>query len=366
MAYSLMAYLKIMIMPVNLAPFYNTPESVNEIRGLFFYLLLTLGFIALTIWSAKKQKLILFGIMFFFISISLSFALQIVSIRDSLIYDRYLYLALPGFFLALMILLNRIFKRDFSLLLVLILVPFVYGTVQRVQVFSNSETLWTDAINKNYNNPLAYNNRGHFYRQNDRIDEALADYNEALKINPNYYLSLNNRGKVYFDRGQVDQAMADFNKSLSVAPRFVSALSNRGAAHAARGDFDASLVDLNLALEIEPLNTNSLSNRALIYYSLNQFENAIADITTYLSVKPDDADMLNLRSLCYNRLDRDQEALADLNRAIQLTPSQGVFWQNRSFLLNKMGDKTGALRDIRQAEALGVQVNPSFLQMLQQ
>lgn len=364
LSYSFISYLKLLFIPLRLAPFYGFPESTSA--GYVIFPILSVIALFIMYLGAKSDKKVLWSYVFFIISLLLTFALLIVSIRDTLYADRYLYLGVPAFFTGLIIYLEKISRKNLIFPVSLFIILFSIMSFSRVQVFKNSETLWTDAINKNYNNPLAYNNRGHYYRQNNQIDKAIADYNEALKINPNYYLSLNNRGKIYFDRGQMDLAMADFNKCLSVAPDYVNALGNRGAAYAANNDFQTALIDLNKALNLDPQNINALSNRSLTWYSLNDFDNAVADLSTYLILKPDDADMFNLRSLSYNRLDKDQEALADLNRAIQLNPSQGIFWQNRSYLLNKMGDKTGALRDIKQAEALGIQINPTYVQLLQQ
>jgi protein O-mannosyl-transferase len=364
LSYSFISYLRLLIIPVNLAPFYGFPESTSA--GYFIFPILSAIALFIMYLGAKSDKKVLWAYAFYIISLLLTFALLIVSIRDTLYADRYLYLGVPAFFTGLILYLERITRKNLTLPVTLVVIVFSIMAFTRVQAFKNSETLWTDAINKKYNNPLAYNNRGHYYRQNNQIDKAISDYNEALKINPNYHLSLNNRGKIYFDRGQVDLAMTDFNKSISIAPNYVSALSNRGAAHASKNDFETALIDLNKALDLDPQNTNALSNRSLTWYSLNNFDKAAEDVSAYLRLKPDDADMLNLRSLCYNRLDRDQEALADLNRAIMLIPSQGVFWQNRSFLLNKMGDRAGALRDIQQAQALGIQVNQAYLSRLQE
>lgn len=364
LSYSFISYLKLLFIPLRLAPFYGFPEST--ILGYIIFPILSVIALFIMYLGTKSDKKVLWSYAFFIISLLLTFALLIVSIRDTLYADRYLYLGVPAFFTGLILYLERITRKNLTLPYTLVIIVFSIMAFTRVQAFKNSETLWTDAINKKYNNPLAYNNRGHYYRQNNQIDKAIADYNEALKINPNYYLSLNNRGKIFFDRGQVDLAMTDFNKSISVAPNYVSALSNRGAAHAAKNDFQAALVDLNKALDLDPQNINALSNRSLIWYSLNNFEKAEVDVSAYLQLKPDDADMLNLRSLCYNRLNKDQEALNDLNRAIIVIQSQGVFWQNRSYLLNKMGDKAGALRDIQQAQALGIQVNQAYLQRLKE
>ena len=365
MSYSFVAYLKLMLFPVNLAPFYNAPETINSIKGLLLYPIITFAIIAIILWSIKRSKILLFGISFFLISIALTYALQIISIRDSLIYDRYLYLGLPGFIIAVMAGAEIMFKRKLSVIFLLVLAIFSVASFQRVKVFQTSETLWTDAINKKYNNPLAYNNRGHYYRLNNNIQKALADYNQALSINPNYYLALNNRGKIYFDQGQIGLALEDFNKSLSVSPDYVGALNNRGAAHAANDDLVAALTDLNRAIELKQNNLDALLNRTLVFSYSNQFENAIADATAYLKLKPDDADMLNIRSLAYNRLDRDAESLTDLDRAIELLPSQGIFWRNRSYFFNKMGNIPDALRDIKQAQSLGTEVSQDYIHMLQ-
>jgi protein O-mannosyl-transferase len=364
LSYSFISYLRLLFLPINLAPFYGFPES--DFSGYIFYPILTAVALFIIYWAIKTDRRVLFTFLFFFVSLLLTFALQVVSIRDTLYADRYLYLGVPAFFLGIVYSIEHLAKKRINTMILVVVLLLSLISFNRVRVFKNSETLWTDAINKNYNNPLAYNNRGHHYRQINQIEKALADYNEALKINPNYHLTLNNRGKVYFDRGQLDIALADFDKCLSIAPSYVNALSNRGAAHAAKNNFEAALADLNRAIELEPGNLNALSNRSLTFYSMNEFEKSAGDISTFLSFKPDDADMLNLRSLSLNQLGRDKEALTDLNRAIELMPLQGVFWQNRSFLFNKMGDQTSALRDIRQAQTLGLQINPAYLQMLQQ
>ena len=43
----------------------------------------------------------------------------------------------------------------------------------------------------------AYSNRGMFYRDLNRFDEALASYDQAIAINPNHAGAYSNRGNVF-------------------------------------------------------------------------------------------------------------------------------------------------------------------------
>ncbi len=363
LTFSFVSYFRLLVFPLRLAPSYGFPDP--GMAGYLLYPLLSI-LIGTAIWiGSHRSKKILWAFSFFFISLLLTFAFQVVTIRDTLYADRYLYLGVPAFFTALVFIAERAHIRNKERVVLLLLMALAVLSFSRSRVFKNSETLWTDAISKKYNTPLAYNNRGHYFRQNNQYEKALADYSAALEINPNYHLSLNNRGKVYFDLGKTDLALEDFNRCLSIAPDFANALSNRAAAFSSKGLYEEALRDLDKALSLEPDNTSALSNRALTWYNMKEFAKSAEDITAYLLLEPGDADMYNLRALAYNQMDRNEEALADYNRAIGLKPEQGIFWQNRSYFFNKTGDKERALQDLQKARELGVAVDPRYVRHLE-
>jgi protein O-mannosyl-transferase len=365
-SFSLVVYVIKSIIPYEMSAIYPFPAKLSAIHYL------SLPLIFLLAWGIikfrKSRTEVIFGSLFFLVNVI--FVLQVIGAGQGYLADRFTYVGYTGIFFTYAVIAERMIQGKwknllFAMGIIWIIALSVIGH-NRVKVWKNSETLFSDVINKYPRVAVAHNNMGRYFRELNQYERAIESYNKAIEIDPESFNTYSNRGKALFDLGRVDEALEDFNRSIELNNQYVEALSNRGAAHASKNDFETALADLNKALVLDPKNINALSNRSLTFYSVNQFEKAAQDITLYLNLKPDDADMLNLRSLCYNRLNKDQEALADLNRAILLIPSQGVFWQNRAFLLNKMGDKTGALRDIRQAEVLGIQVNPSFVQMLQQ
>ena len=62
----------------------------------------------------------------------------------------------------------------------------------------------TGVIQRNPNDPQAYNMRGSVFGQAGRNDEALADFNKAISLDPNYAQAYANRGLIYRKTGKLD------------------------------------------------------------------------------------------------------------------------------------------------------------------
>ncbi|MEM9139085.1 MAG: tetratricopeptide repeat protein [Pseudomonadota bacterium] len=60
----------------------------------------------------------------------------------------------------------------------------------------------------------AYNNRGLGYRMQDKLQDALKDYDEALRLNPKNILALGNRSYALDQLGRHAEAIRDWEASL--------------------------------------------------------------------------------------------------------------------------------------------------------
>ena len=366
-SYSLLVYIIKGIVPYELSAIYPFPSQLSFVHYASMAVVLILGYL---IWKIKRYRAeIVFGSLFFFFNVV--FMLQVVGAGQGFIADRFTYVAYTGLFFLVAFFSGLLMKQEnrrFIMVVVLSVYLILTGivTANRLRVWKNSETLFSDVIRKYPKVAVAHNNIGRYYREKMDYNKAIESYTRALELNPKGYSTFSNRGKAYFDLGKIDEALSDFDKSLAVNPGYVEALSNRGAALAMKGNLEQALTDLNKAIKIDPANINAISNRALTYYTLKQSDSAIADITNYLRLKPGDADMINLRGLCYGNLKNYKEALSDFDLSIRLSPNQGAFYQNRSSLFNEMGDKPKALEDILRAQELGVKVNPEYIKYLQQ
>jgi tetratricopeptide (TPR) repeat protein len=71
---------------------------------------------------------------------------------------------------------------------------------------------------------------GRLYSDQQRFDEALSAYSEALRLEPKNALFRNARGYAYLRQHQYREAIADFNEALRLNPNYVNASRNRAVA----------------------------------------------------------------------------------------------------------------------------------------
>jgi tetratricopeptide (TPR) repeat protein len=377
--FSVVSYVLKLILPVNLSAYYTYPVR-GSIPPYYFatpiFALLVLG--ALCVFWKKGQRTIVFGIVFFAANIFLPLMSEVLSVRDVMMADRYVYIPAIGFFLLVAYAVGELLKSKPHLQTAIWTGLVAYGlllaglTWQRGHVWENSLTLFTDVINKGQLpsggiDPflsMPFNNRGVARKQSGDRAGALADFNQAIVLNPSDPKPWLNRADIHFDAGEFEAAMPDYNKALEVDPKNAKAYANRGASYGAQNKFDLALRDLNRAIELDPTMADAFGNRALLYYNTKRFAEELADIDRYLRLRPDDAEMMNMRALALLDLNRLPEAESEFDRAIQISPSSGAFYLNRSNLYQRTGRKTQALDDAQRAQSLGVKVDPKYLNSL--
>jgi len=102
-----------------------------------------------------------------------------------------------------------------------------------------------------------------------------------------------NRGVSYFDKDMLDQAIADYTEAIALNPNDSSAYYNRGIAYRHKGNIDQAISDYTSAIAIEPDHAHAYYNRAGLYESRDQRDLAIADYRQSLRYEPGDADSIN-------------------------------------------------------------------------
>jgi tetratricopeptide (TPR) repeat protein len=167
----------------------------------------------------------------------------------------------------------------------------------------------------------AYCFRGVAHRFLDRLDEAMADQEEALRIEPAHALALMEKSLVHFGQndpgegfrsldelasvrpndpetffgraeahrhmGQNAKAIEDYNRSIILDSHFVDAYIGRGEALNALEKFDKATGDFNKADYLQPKYPYAICMRGWSFYHRGEFANAIADFNQVLHLEPD-------------------------------------------------------------------------------
>lgn len=141
-----------------------------------------------------------------------------------------------------------------------------------------------DAKQKPKGRAAAYFNRGNALLAKGDVDQAIADYDEAIKLDPKNASAYNNRGSVRSEKGDAEGALEDFNTAIKNNARYASAYFNRGNVYAAQGDARA-LKDYDAALKFNRRNVNAYIARGALLLASGATAKARADMRHALALE---------------------------------------------------------------------------------
>jgi len=330
--YGFITYLVKLLLPLNLSAYYPYPSSSGSIPFYFYaYVLIFIGLVAAIVYSLRFTKKIIFGIGFFAITVFL--VLQLLPIGGAVMADRYAYIPSIGIFYLASEGLNELWTGKFKWLAILLLSGFTLffsvATHSRSFVWKNDMTLWDDVISKYQTVALAYYNRGLEYMNENKMDQALTDYNKAIELKPNYTEAYVNRGNIMRGNQKNVDALNDYNKALAVNPNFSKAYFNRGILYMNEQRFEESLSDFSKAIELNPRYYKAYSNRGNVLYSIKRYEEAIAEFSKAIELNPDYAEAYYNRGLAEYYSGNNKGGCMDFKKSADLGFKQGADLMNR-------------------------------------
>jgi len=168
--------------------------------------------------------------------------------------------------------------------------------------------------------PLFYLNRGRVLADQGRIDEAIADYSQALRLDPDFDEAHYNLGYALAGQGRIDEAMAQYSEALRLKPDYAKAHINLGAALASQGRIDEAIAHYSQALRIQPDFPEAHNNLGVALGRQGKTDEAGAQFAEAVRIKPDFLEArLNLgRALMMQG--RINEAIAQFSEALRLKP----------------------------------------------
>jgi tetratricopeptide (TPR) repeat protein len=157
--------------------------------------------------------------------------------------------------------------------------------------FATAEDYWTQLLEQLPQEPALWSNRGNARVSQRKLDEAIADYNQAIVLAPNAPDPYLNRGAALEGLGRWQEAIADYNHVLELEPDDPAAYNNRGNAKAGLGEWQKAVEDFTKAAELAPDYAFAQANRALALYQLGDVEDSMRQMRNLVRKYPQFADM---------------------------------------------------------------------------
>ncbi|WPF89521.1 tetratricopeptide repeat protein [Cyanobacterium aponinum AL20118] len=157
--------------------------------------------------------------------------------------------------------------------------------------FILAEKFWTELINEFPSNPAVWSNRGNARVSQNKIAEAIGDYNESIKLAPDAPDPYLNRGVAYEGLGKYQDAIADYQKVLELDPEDAMAYNNLGNANAGLENWDEAVKYYHKATELAPNFAFASANESLALYQLGRKQEALTKMRNIVRKYPMFPDM---------------------------------------------------------------------------
>jgi tetratricopeptide (TPR) repeat protein len=184
--------------------------------------------------------------------------------------------------------------------------------------FKGAVADYDEAIHLDPKNPSAYTRRGEMWRLQGDLERSLADHNRSIELSPNED-AYNNRALALKDQGKLDEAIADCNEAILLNSKYYLAWTNRGLLKRVKGDLWGSLTDLNEAVDLDPRSPIALTFRGDTLRESGDIDRAIKDFNDALLILPDFVAAYTGRGLAYEKKNEWQKAKADFEKALSLS-----------------------------------------------
>lgn len=283
-------YLRLMVWPVNQNLDYDYPLA-NSLRDpkTLASLGLIVGIMGLGWWLYRRERLMSFGIFFFFLALSVESS--IFPIRD-VIFEHRLYL--PSVGLAMVVagglgyLLRRYrqYQGQVVMGVLLIVIVLAGATFQRNKVWASAITLWQDVIAKSPQEARGYNNLGTAYVETGRLDLAAKQFRQAVNVDANYAEGYNNMGLLEILQGNVEDAIPLITKAIELEPAYTHAVNNLGVAYFKQGEIELAAQEFAKAVRLDSRYLDAIVNLGVAYTELGKIGQAERQFEKALELDP--------------------------------------------------------------------------------
>jgi tetratricopeptide (TPR) repeat protein len=182
-----------------------------------------------------------------------------------------------------------------------------------------------------------------------KLDEAMAEFREALRLKPNFADPHNMLGLVLEDQGKLDEAMAEFREALRLEPNLADPHGNLGNVWRAQGKLAEAIAEYREALRLKPNFAKPHGGLGNVLQDQGKVDEAIAEYREALRLEPNDLiGHINLGGALRDKGKVD-EASVEYRTALRLKPDSAAAHLNFGATLADQGKLTEAIAEFREA-----------------
>jgi len=318
---SYVAYLGMLVWPVNLAVFYpNVPVPIWQVVAAVAVL------VSIT-WFAVRAlpRYPYLAVGWFWYVVTLLPVIGIIQAGLQSRADRFLYVPHIGLSLAVAwgvsdLLRGSRFRAALPAIAGLVIFVLASAAQMYVLTWQNSETMWRRALAVTTDNYMAHHNLAVVLAGNGQDELARAELKEALRIWPEFAEAHNTMGNLQARAQDDDAAIAQYREALRLAPYFSAAHNNLGLALMRRGETSGARTHFEEALRLAPHSAASHHNLGRALFAQGRLADAESEYRAAIRLRPRYAEARYSLGELLAEARRTDEAAAQFREVIRLAP----------------------------------------------
>jgi protein O-mannosyl-transferase len=331
LSHNIVFYLRKFIWPSHLSSHYAFPkpfnlQNIHVIAGVIGTAIL----FTMLVLSLRRTRALMTGWLFFFIAIFPT--MGVIGFTRIIASDKYAYLPMLGFFLPLAWWLKQCFERPVGsaspqwhrfvpfVLMALVAAAETVGTRHYLDSWKTSEALRRHMLALDPEDPFLRHSLGLELDRNNRLTEAITEFNHALQSDPRNAEVLIDLGLTTIKLGQTNEGLDHLRAAAKCAPTYPDAHWSLGRALSERGEFVEAAEHLREADRLRPDTPGFLNDLASVLSQLGNVPDAIATYQRALALNPHNVRVRTNLGILLERQGRPGEAIAQYEKALHDAP----------------------------------------------
>jgi tetratricopeptide (TPR) repeat protein len=224
------------------------------------------------------------------------------------------------------------------------------------QRYDEAVTVYREAVRRDPGDAVAQYGLGVAYSRTGADAQAIAAYREAIRLQPDNVDAYYGLGVVSERQGRDDEAIAAYREVIRRRPEDAMAHYGLGSAAARQGRDEQAIGALREAIRLKPGLADAYFQLGMLYARLRQDEQAMASYREAIRLRPGHADAYYGLGLIYTKQRQSDQALEAYRQALQLNPNLAEAYAGLGVLHIRARQDDQALEVYRQA----LRLNPNL------
>ena len=200
--------------------------------------------------------------------------------------------------------------------------------------------------------PAPSTGQGDVLYNQQRYEEALEAYEQAIRLDPNNAKAYTGKGNVLYNLERYDEALEAYDQAIRLDPNDASAYIGKGGLLDDIQLYGDALEAYERAIRLDSNNARACIGKGDVLDSLQRYDEALAAYDEAIRLDPNNATVYINKGVALHSLQRYDEALAAYDEAIRLDRNKALTYSNKGALLGDLQRYEEALEAYDQASRL--------------